>query len=42
MNECTLVLHRLRYGGKEMMNEWSALTVSRKEIRYTTDGQKDG
>lgn len=26
MNECTLVLHRLRCGGKEMMNEWSALT----------------
>lgn len=42
MNECTPVLHRLRCGGKEMMNEWSALTVSRKEIRYTTDGQKDG
>lgn len=26
MNECTPVLHRLRCGGKEMMNEWSALT----------------
>lgn len=33
MNECTPVLHRLRCGGKEMMNEWSALTVSRKEIQ---------
>lgn len=42
MNECTPVLHRLRCGEKEMMNEWSVLTVSRKEIHYTTDGQKDG
>lgn len=24
MNVCTSVLHRLRCGGKEVMNEWSA------------------
>lgn len=24
MNVCTSLLHRLRCGGKEMMNEWSA------------------